>query len=72
MSARNRLENKRARRAEREARKAEFHRKYQLPAFEPTIDLNAIQQMQREARLAEKGFIVAHQEDMLWKPGDED
>lgn len=72
MSARNKLENKRKRRAEREARKAEFHRRYQLPAFEPTIELGEVERLQREARLAQQGFIVAHQEDMLWKPGDED
>lgn len=72
MSARNKLENKRKRREEREARKAEFHRKYQLPAFEPTIEFGEVQKMMTEARLAQQGFIVAHQEDMLWKPGDED
>lgn len=70
MSARNKLENKKKRREEREIRKAEFHRKYNLPPLQ--VDFEAIRQMQAEARLAEKGFIVAHQEDMLWKPGDED
>lgn len=70
MSAKNKLENKRKRRAEREARKAEFHRRYNLPPLELNVD--AITKMQTEARLAQQGFIVAHQEDMLWKPGDED
>jgi len=67
VSAKNKLENKRKRRAEREARKAEFHRRYNLPAFQPEVMLTSVEQ-----RLADQGFLVAHQEDMLWKPGDED
>lgn len=38
MSARNKLANKQARRAEREARKAAFHRRINLPSLDFSLD----------------------------------
>jgi len=88
MSAKNKLANKQKRRAEREARKSTFESRratqfklvktagdnYQRVPMDITAADVSITPVEAsiEDRLGDKGFIVAHQEDMLWKPGDED
>lgn len=70
MSRRNSLENKGRRREEREAHRARVEQRRNLPPLK--VDMDELQSMISEANLAEQGFIVARNKDMLWKPGDED
>lgn len=70
MSARNKLEAKRERRAARETRKAEVERRRKLPPL--TITEEDVASALAEDRLADKGFLVARAGDMLWTPGEDD
>lgn len=88
MSRKNSLENKRKRRLERAVRKSTPEERratrfnirdlgggnlHRIPETMASVSVPVVTESDiAEAKLAEKGFIVAHQDDMLWKPGDED